>query len=107
MTKQDLVLRISEETGMPQSHVAVVVEKVLGTITDNLSKGQGVELRNFGVFEVRSRKPRVGRNPADPTQEYPIPARTFVKFKPGKLMKELVEKLPPQITPAKTTPPPE
>jgi DNA-binding protein HU-beta/integration host factor subunit alpha len=93
MTKQDLVLRISEKTGMPQSHVADVIEQAFDGIIDSLGRGEGIELRNFGVFEVRFRKPRIGRNPADPTKEYPIPARAVVKFKPGKLMKEVVVKL--------------
>ena len=106
MTKQDLVARISEETGMAQSHVALVVEKTLEGITDSLSRNEGIELRNFGVFEVRFRKARVGRNPADPTKEYPIPARASVKFKPGKLMKELVRKLPPEKPPPVETSPP-
>ena len=99
MTKQDLVTRVSEQTGMPQSHVALVVEKTIDGIIDALSRNEGIELRNFGVFEVRFRKARVGRNPADPTKEYPIPARASVKFKAGKLMKELVRKLPPVETP--------
>jgi nucleoid DNA-binding protein len=105
MTKQDLVTRITEETGMPQSHVALVVEKTLEGITDSLSRNEGIELRNFGVFEVRFRKARVGRNPADPTKEYPIPARASVKFKAGKLMKERVRKLSPTKTESAEAPP--
>ena len=97
--------RISEETGMAQSHVALVVDKTLASITDSLSRNEGVELRNFGVFEVRFRKARVGRNPADPTKEFPIPPRASVKFKAGKLMKELVRKLPPEKTPPAGTAP--
>jgi len=80
---------------MTQVDVAKVVEKTLDSIVASLSRGEGVELRNFGVFEVRHRKPRTGRNPADPTKEYPIPARTVVRFKPGKVMKEVVLKLSP------------
>jgi DNA-binding protein HU-beta/integration host factor subunit alpha len=93
MTKRDLVARISDETGLAQVQVAKVVEKTFDNITASLSRGEGVELRNFGVFEVRHRKPRIGRNPGDPTKQYPIPARTVVKFKPGKEMKEIVMKL--------------
>ncbi len=88
-------MRISEETGMTQADVAKAVEKTLNGIVTSLSRGEGVELRNFGVFEVRYRKPRTGRNPADPTKEFPIPARAVVRFKPGKLMKEKVVKLSP------------
>ena len=93
MTKRDLVARISEQTGMTQVQVAEVVEKTFESITESLSRGEGIELRNFGVFEVRHRKPRIGRNPGDPTKQYPIPARAVVKFKPGKEMKEIVMKL--------------
>jgi nucleoid DNA-binding protein len=93
MTKRDLVARISDQTGLTQVDVAKVVEKTFDNITESLSRGEGIELRNFGVFEVRRRKPRVGRNPSDPSKQYPIPARAVVKFKPGKEMKEIVMKL--------------
>ena len=93
MTKRDLVARISDQTGLSQVQVAQVVEKTFESITESLSRGEGIELRNFGVFEVRHRKPRIGRNPSDPTKQYPIPARAVVKFKPGKEMKEIVMKL--------------
>jgi nucleoid DNA-binding protein len=93
MTKRDLVAHISEETGLVQAQVSEVVQKTFDGIVESLSRGEGVELRNFGVFEVRQRKPRIGRNPSDPTKEFPIPARAVVKFKPGKEMKEIVMKL--------------
>ncbi len=95
MTKQDLVSHISEETGLTQTDAFKAVEQTLEAITSSLSRGEGVELRNFGVFEVRYRKPRTGRNPANPAKEYPIPARAVVRFKPGKLMKERVLELSP------------
>lgn len=89
---------------MAQAHVANVVERTLDSIIQTLGRGEGIELRNFGVFEVRYRKPRVGRNPADPTKEFPIPARAVVRFKPGKVMKEVVVKLAP-VKPGPTQPP--
>ncbi len=100
MTKRDLVTRISEKTGLAQGDVANVVQQTFDGIIDSLSKGDGVELRNFGVFEVRFRKPRIGRNPSDPAKQYPIPARAVVKFKAGKEMKEMVMKLAPPAAPA-------
>lgn len=103
MTKRDLVTRISEETGMVQGQVADVVQRTFDGIIQSLSRGEGVELRNFGVFEVRYRKPRIGRNPSDPTKQYPIPARAVVKFKAGKEMKEIVMKLTPPGTGAPAT----
>ena len=63
LTKRDLVVRISEETGLVQQQVFDVVQKTLDYITEALAKGDKVELRNFGVFEVKVRKARVGRNP--------------------------------------------
>ena len=71
----------------------MVVQKTLDYITEALVKGETVELRNFGVFEVKLRKPRVGRNPNDPGKDVQIPARAVVKFKPGKEMREEVLRL--------------
>lgn len=95
MTKRDLVVRISEETGLVQQDVLNVVQKTLDYISDAVTKGQKVELRNFGVFEVKVRKARVGRNPNAPEADVPIPPRAVVKFKPGKEMREAVLKLTP------------
>lgn len=93
MTKRDLVVRIATETGLNQCDVSEVVQRVLDHITNELAAGRGVELRNFGVFSLKQRQSRVGRNPNKPEDEVPIPERLVVKFKPGKLMREKVEKL--------------
>lgn len=98
MTKRDLTIRISEETGLPQQQVLEVVQKTLDYISRAVAKGDTVELRNFGVFEVKIRKARVGRNPNAPETDVPIPARAVVKFKPGKDMREEVLKLTPKLT---------
>lgn len=95
MTKRDLVLSISEETGLVQQQVLDVVQRTLDCITEALARGETVELRNFGVFEVKVRKARIGRNPNDPATDVPIPPRAVVKFKPGKEMRETVIKLSP------------
>ena len=96
LTKRDLVIRISNETGLGQQQVFGVVQKTLDYISEALSKGDKVELRNFGVFEVKVRKARVGRNPNKPEIDVPIPARSTVKFKAGKEMRAEVLKLPPK-----------
>jgi nucleoid DNA-binding protein len=96
LTKRDLVVRISEETGLNQSQVFAVVQKTLDHITESLAKGGKAELRNFGVFEVKIRKARVGRNPNQPETDVPIPARAMVKFKAGKEMRAQVLKLKPK-----------
>ncbi|MCF7762546.1 MAG: integration host factor subunit beta [Verrucomicrobia bacterium] len=95
MTKRDLVVRISEETSMVQQDVLNVVQRTLDYIAEALAKGRKVELRNFGVFEVKVRKARVGRNPNAPAADVRIPPRSVVKFKPGKEMREAVLMLPP------------
>jgi nucleoid DNA-binding protein len=93
MTKRDLVVRISEETGQVQHEVQSVVQRTLDYIADAVTRGEKVELRNFGVFEVKIRKARVGRNPNAPADDVPIPPRAVVKFKPGKEMREAVMRL--------------
>jgi nucleoid DNA-binding protein len=93
MTKRDLVVKISEETGMIQHEVLNVVQRTLDHISDAVTTGEKVELRNFGVFEVRVRKARVGRNPNAPDADVTIPPRAVVKFKPGKDMRLAVLKL--------------
>jgi len=99
MTKRDLVVRISNETNLVQQTVLEVVQKTFDYISEALAKGQKVELRNFGVFEVKLRKARVGRNPNAPAADVRIPPRSVVKFKPGKEMRETVLKLTPEGTP--------
>jgi nucleoid DNA-binding protein len=98
MTKRDLVVRISEETGMVQQQVLQVVQRTLDHISEAVAQGATVELRNFGVFEVKVRKARIGRNPNQPETDVPIPRRAVVKFKPGKEMREAVIKLSPAAT---------
>lgn len=95
MTKRDLVIRIANETGLNQRAVGDIVQKTLDQIVEELSAGRGIELRNFGVFDLKIRKKRTGRNPKEPENEVPIPERVVVKFKPGKIMKEKVSKLKP------------
>ena len=79
---------------MIQQQVLDVVQKTLDYIKEALAKGDKVELRNFGVFEVKIRKARIGRNPNAPATDVPIPQRSVVKFKPGKEMRKEVLKLP-------------
>jgi len=96
LTKRDLVMRISEETGLVQEKVLDIVQKTLDYISEALAKGDKVELRNFGVFEIKVRKARIGRNPNAPETDVPIPERSVVKFKPGKEMRAAVLQLPPK-----------
>jgi len=93
MTKRDLVIRISDETGIGQQQVLTVVQKTLDCMSQALAHGKKIELRNFGVFEVKLRKARVGRNPNAPATDVAIPPRAVVKFKAGKEMRAEVLKL--------------
>ncbi len=95
MTKRDLVVSIAEDSDLTQEQVLDVVQKTLDCISEAVARGETVELRNFGVFEVKIRKARIGRNPNEPERDVPIPPRSVVKFKPGKQMRDAVIQLSP------------
>ena len=88
MRKRDIVLKISEETGIKQVDVKKVVQRTLDVISEALRKKKRIELRNFGVFQVKKRKRRVGRNPKT-GEVVPVPERLTVVFKPGLSMKSI------------------
>lgn len=90
MTKRELVMDVAERLGFTQNEVADVIQTTLEAITDSLARGQRIEIRNFGVFEVKTREARVGRNPRT-GQEVPISEKRVASFKPGKALKECVE----------------
>lgn len=93
MTKRDLAIRISRQTDLNQNDVMNVIQLTLDTIVNEVAAGRNVEFRNFGVFEVVVRKPRIGRNPNAPKDTVSIPERVVVKFKPGKIMEAKVAKI--------------
>jgi nucleoid DNA-binding protein len=88
MTKRDLVIKIARGSKLTQVEVFDVIQKTLDGITGELAAGRGVEFRNFGIFKIVDREPRVGRNPQKPEETVPIPERVVVKFTPGKVLKE-------------------
>lgn len=90
MTKKDIVVKIADETGMKQVEVKKIVQKLIDHMIESLSKGETVELRNFGIFKVKSRKGRMGRNPRT-GDSVPIPEKKVVTFKAGLIMKERVK----------------
>ena len=106
LTKRDLVLRICEDTDLVQQHVFDLVQRTLDHIIKALAKGEKVELRNFGIFEIRVRKARTGRNPSAPGTDVPIPERCVVKFKAGREMRVEVGKLVPKSAAKSATQPP-
>lgn len=85
------MLKIAEETELKQIDVKKVVQRTLDHIIEALTKGETVELRNFGIFKVRSRRSRVGRNPKTGVT-VPIPEKKVVSFKSGMVMKKKVMK---------------
>ena len=90
ITKKEIVMKISEETGIKQVDVRRVVQSTLDKITEFLAHGQTVELRNFGIFKIKSRRGRLGRNPRT-GEEVPVPPKKVVVFKPGLIMKKDVK----------------
>ena len=97
LTKRDLVLRICEDTKLVQQQVFNIVQGTFDHIIKALAKGEKVELRNFGIFEVRVRRARLGLNPGAPEIKVPIPERCVVKFKAGREMRLAVRKLAPKL----------
>ena len=95
MTKRELVIEVAERLGYTQNEVAAVVQAALDAITKTLAEGDRLEIRNFGVFEIKVRDARVGRNPRT-GDAVPIGEKRVAVFKPGKALKEKVENhLPP------------
>lgn len=90
MTKRELVIKVAAKLGLTQNDVAGVVQTMFDTITDTLTEGDRLEIRNFGVFEVKARDLRVGRNPRT-GEEVPIPQKRVASFKPGKVLKDWVQ----------------
>ncbi len=89
MRKRDIVLEISHDTQIKQVVVKEIVQRVFDTMLGALQKGKKIELRNFGVFQVKKRKKRIGRNPKT-GEIVPVPERRTVVFKPGLEMKKLI-----------------
>ena len=89
-TKKDLIDRIADETKYKRSDVRTVVQAFLDGVITELGRGHRLEFRDFGVFELRDRAPRMAQNPRT-LERVPVPARRTVKFKIGRLMKDAVD----------------
>ena len=92
MTKKEIVKTISEEIGMTQLKTKEIVQKTFDAIVETLVADGRIELRNFGVFEVKKRAARKARNPRTGDKVY-VPEKFVVTFKPGKEMEERVREL--------------
>lgn len=88
MIKADIVNRVAEVSEVPRVKAALAVDTILRSMKEALRDGKRIELRGFGVFQVRDRKKGVGRNPKTGVEVAITPGKT-VRFKPGKGLKDL------------------
>ena len=100
MTKKEIVKTISEEIGMTQLKTKEIVQKTFDAIVRTLVEDKRIELRNFGVFEVKQRAARKARNPRTGAKVF-VPEKFVVTFKPGKEMEEKVRQLERQAAEAR------
>ncbi len=87
MTKKEIVKIISEQTALTQAQTKEVVQRTLDAIIEAIVEEGRIELRNFGVFELRRRPPRKARNPQT-GEPVDVPAKNVVVFKPGRVLEE-------------------
>jgi integration host factor subunit beta len=99
ITKKILIDRIAESTGMKRVAVKQVVQEFLDQVIVELGDGNRLEFRDFGVFEVKQRAPRIAQNPKT-LERVPVPAKRTVKFKVGRRMREAMDSESPTPTPA-------
>jgi integration host factor subunit beta len=92
VTKKDIVRTISEEVGLTQQQTKEIVQKTFDAIIESLVRERRIELRNFGVFEVKPRAARKARNPRT-GEQVDVPQKHVVTFKPGKYMEAKVRDL--------------
>ena len=92
MSKKEIVHTIADQLGLTQFQTKGIVQKTFDAIVNTLVEDGRVELRNFGVFAVRWRKPRKARNPRT-GEKVMVPAKCVVTFKPGQVMEERVEEM--------------
>ena len=89
MTKKDIVRTIADQIGLPQLRTKELVQKTFDALIEVLVREERVELRNFGVFQIKRREARMARNPRT-GEQVPVEAKSVVTFKPGKEMEARV-----------------
>ena len=92
MTKKDIVRTIAEQIELPQLRTKELVQKTFDALIDALVREGRIELRNFGVFQIKKREARMARNPRT-GERVPVRAKSVVSFKPGKEMEARVRQL--------------
>jgi len=105
MTKAELIEDVSRVVEMSRKDSEVIVETIFDSIVKSLKAGDKIEIRGFGSFRTRQRKPRIGRNPKTGAR-VDVPAKKIPYFKPSKELKDLVNTSVPKETPAAPPPPP-
>jgi DNA-binding protein HU-beta len=88
MIKADIVERVADAAGIPKIQAERAVDRILHAVKQSLARGERIELRGFGVFDVRPRKSGIGRNPRT-GEEVAIPSGKTTRFKPGKHLSNL------------------
>lgn len=88
MIKADLVEIIAREAGITKVSAEAAVDAIIGSLKRALTRGERIELRGFGVFEVKARKRGIGRNPRT-GEEVAIPPGKTTRFRPGKALSDL------------------
>ena len=96
ITKREIVSELSDQTGLTQVDVSLLVDSFIDLVGKKLEEGNDVTFRTFGTFEVRVAKAKIGRNPNKPESEVRIPDRCVVRFKPGRELKKRGADLPPE-----------
>ena len=92
--KKELIVEVSNKTGLKHSDVSLVIEEFLATITNHLGDGRAVALRDFGTLDLRVSRRKLGRNPRRPETPIHIPDKHVVRFKPGGKLETLVASVP-------------
>ena len=91
MNKTELIAAVAEKTGLTKKDAERIVSATFETVTDTIKKGEKVSVSGFGIFEVKTREARVGRNPRT-KEEIKIPATKLPAFKASKTLKDAVAK---------------
>lgn len=94
VTKKELVIELSDKTGIRHSDVALMLESFMEVAVNHLAAGDEITLRTFGTFDLRVAKGKVGRNPKYPQREVMIPDRCVVRFRPSKELKDRAASVP-------------
>lgn len=105
VTKKELVARIAEKTGQTKVVAKEIIQSFLDEIIEELGRGNRLEFREFGVFEIQERAARKALNPRT-REKVGVPARHVVKFKVGRLMKECVGRISEPDPPGERRPAP-